>query len=193
MITFEEVMAVTEAGPTPHTCFYTEECRAYFDLLNVLPAGAVVLEIGLQFGRSSSIALQVCKDRDLAYFGIDYFQEPPEAEEVWRSQALSIDCPNITLIKKNSFDVDPLEIPAVIHLALIDGDHYTAGVNNDCALVLPCIPVGGHVLFHDYGNVCLPEVAPEADRWLLGHEPSAGRKWTKLGVYMSLAVWRRDE
>ena len=58
--TLAEVMELTDTI-SGHTAFEGIECAKYFELLMSLPWRANIVEIGLQFGRSSSIALQVAK------------------------------------------------------------------------------------------------------------------------------------
>lgn len=155
-MTFHSVMELTRTISSS-TAFEDEECMAYYNLLTCVPSPSTVIEIGLQFGRSSSIALQVAKERGLKYYGIDPFSDPPEAEAEWDAMRQSIGHP-VWTFKCKSEDV-PFW-PEDMSIALIDGDHTSEGVRIDCDLILPRIMPGGYVCFHDYGRFSLPDIYP---------------------------------
>src|SRR5438445_8849629 len=73
-MTFDEAMILTRTISSP-AAFEDDECHAYFDILMTLPENALIVEIGLEYGRSSSIALQVAKNKKLHYVGIDPFPD----------------------------------------------------------------------------------------------------------------------
>lgn len=196
MISLAEVMKAADSNFSPHTVFYAEECRAYYNVLSEKPAGGVVCEVGVQFGRSSAVALSVAKSIGLEYHAFDCFLYPRESKQIWTDQANGImgDTPyGVHII--NSFSQDAMAIVddalkgKPVDVMLIDADHSTAGVIADCNLFVHRIPVGGHLLVHDWENPCFPEVAPACTEYLKQH----GGRWILLGVDMSLAVWKRLE
>src|SRR5947208_5005325 len=117
-ITFDEVMTFTRTVSSA-TAFEDEECRAYYDILNGLKPGSLIVEVGLEFGRSSSVALQVAKAKQLRYRGIDPFQDTPEALQAWITMARSIGWPfELHVIKSRDYSSEE-----PINALLIDGDH----------------------------------------------------------------------
>src|SRR5213592_1107799 len=71
-MTFDEVMTFTRTVSSADA-FRDEECRRYYEILDSLDPGSLIVEVGLEFGRSSSVALQVAKAKQLRYRGIDPF------------------------------------------------------------------------------------------------------------------------
>ena len=184
MVSFEEVMALTR-GVSGAEAFNERECAAYFDLATAIPPGSTIVEIGLQFGRSSSIVAQVAKDRGNTYIGVDPFTQPPESGPEWKALMERIG------IKPILYEMKTEELPrgwcqSLIYLALIDGCHNEREIRIDCAAVLPLVPVGGHVCFHDYGRESLPEVYPTVNA-VMAELP----EWHEVGIYGTLGVWKR--
>tara|TARA_R110000868_G_scaffold167806_3_gene402272 strand:- start:1395 stop:1934 length:540 start_codon:yes stop_codon:yes gene_type:complete len=179
-MTFDEVMVLTRTISS-ETAFDEAECRAYFDLCNVLPEGSVVVEIGLQFGRSSSIAGQLAEANGLTYIGIDPFNEKNNARTRWKLLMGTVHPSYILFEVESSYA--PTELMSDIDLALIDGNHSAEGVRIDCRLLKPLVKPGGHICFHDFEREPLPDVA------LVAREEMAD--WTHVGTYGTLGVFRK--
>lgn len=184
MKSFDEVMALTRTV-SGNAAFEEEECLAYYDLLASLPDGATVLEIGLQFGRSSSIVAQLQQDKRLHYIGIDPFVDPPDAKEAWCKLMIQIGA-SYSLFAVRS---DEVTVLPPLDLALIDGDHNADAVANDCRLVLPKIKVGGYALMHDYGRESLPNVYPTVNAAMVAAQMNA--EWCELPTVGTLGIWRK--
>src|SRR5439155_25919994 len=144
-ITFDEVMTFTRTVSSA-TAFEDEECRAYYDILNGLNSGSVIVEVGRAFGRSSSVALQVAKAKQLRYRGIDPFRDTPDALEAWIKMARSIDWPFELHVMKSHDSRRGEPIDAI----LIDGDHNYEAVEADCFDFMSSIANGGYAMFHDF-------------------------------------------
>ena len=208
-MTFEQAYAVTCAAVPDVRTFSEAECRRYWELLvgdstlaQWTPCGkgqqlsaAHVVEIGLQFGRTSSLVAQASKMRSLIHYGVDPFIDPPEAKSAWCDLMERIGHPCI-LAEMRSDDPRLLEtpFPERINLALIDGDHSEAAVANDIALLAPRIVPGGHLLFHDYGvnlpNV-YPAVRPEFVRAMMMPQSTMEHQWIEQDQTDTLGVWRK--
>lgn len=180
-MTLNDAMALTSTVSSK-TAFEDAECAAYFELLMSLPPHALVVEVGLQFGRSSSIALQVVKERNLQYHGIDPFIELLETEDAWLEMAHKIGAP-FQLSKLRSNEVI---VGQPIDLILIDGDHTYQGVTDDCNHFMPRVRRGGYALFHDYGRESLPEVYAAVRDYMDGNQ-----HWVLHQHVGTLGVWRR--
>ena len=179
-MTFEEVMVLTRTISS-ETAFDEAECRAYWELCDALPPQAVIVEIGLQFGRSSSIAGQAAEANDLIYVGIDPFNEGNDARPQWKRMMKDVH-PWYHLHEAKSCDV-PRGMIGPVDLALIDGDHSAEGVRIDCRLIKPLVRHGGHVCFHDFDRPSLPDVGRVA------REEMAD--WEHKGTFGTLGVFRK--
>jgi cephalosporin hydroxylase len=168
-----------------NAAFEDEECKAYFDVLMSLMPGDLVVEVGLEYGRSSSIALQVARERGLRYVGIDieYRQEWfDKLGEVARREPSSLG-PWFWYLTTDSKTVHLTEPIAAI---LIDGDHSYAGVLADCSKFLPNVIVGGYAMFHDYKRDSLPDVTRAVDDYMAGRD-----RWHHIECIGTLCVWQK--
>lgn len=187
-MTFPEAMLLTRTVSS-NAAFEDPECQAYYEILSQLPENSLIVEVGLQFGRSSSIALQAAKAGGLRYHGIDPFVDPPEAYDAWMKVAAGIGV-RFRLSRKRSRDVIIGEPVACL---LIDGDHSYEAVKSDLEHFAP--RVTGYVLCHDYGRESLPEVldavneyfALKARRWPVGYPYT----WEQLPTIGTLGRFKR--
>lgn len=184
MLTFEEAYEFTKTIGS-HTSFEEEECRAYFDVLMSLPEGSEIIEVGLEYGRSSSIAIQVAKERRLKYCGIDPFEGHPEIKEAWRIMSLSIcaEYAGVFYRKGTDIEIAPTRDIAAI---LIDGDHSYEGVMADCQRFLPHVAKNGYAMLHDFDRESLPEVTKAADAYFPKHP-----EWSYWNTIGTLGIWRK--
>lgn len=178
MLTFEKAYEFTQTIGS-HTSFEEEECAAYFGILMSLPEKSTIVEVGLEYGRSSSIALQVATERQLGYWGID-----PDIKLEFRKMLAAIPkLPQMSLSPYRSQETDPrLAIAAI----LIDGDHSYEGVRSDCFHFLNHVVLDGYAFFHDYQRESLPEVTKAVDEYMTDRP-----QWQPVGVAGTLGVWRR--
>ena len=180
-MTLSDAMVLTNTVSSP-TAFSDGECARYFELLSSLPEHALVVEVGLQFGRSSSIALQVCKANNLCYWGIDSFEEDNDAMHKWIELAEKVGEP-YTLSRLRSNAVIMRE---PIDLILIDGDHSYQGVTDDLNHFMPLVRREGYALFHDFGRHSLPEVYSAVRDYMDGNQ-----HWREQEHVETLGIWRR--
>ena len=179
-MTFNNCMELVRTVSS-ETAFDEAECAAYYNILMSLEPHALVLEVGLQFGRSSAIALQVCKAQNLRYWGIDPFIEPPEAKAQWLAMAAPFHPFKLSQLPSNQVLVgEPID------LILIDGDHTYKGVSNDCEHFMPKVRQGGYACFHDFQRQSLPAVTNAVKDYMDGNQ-----HWIKHALSGTLGVWRR--
>src|SRR6266850_7204124 len=99
-MTFDDAMILTRTVSS-NAAFQDPECEAYFDILMSLPENALIVEVGLEYGRSSSIALQVAKDKKLHYVGIDPFPDD-DIYAKWLDMAERIGFDDTMAVRKDS-------------------------------------------------------------------------------------------
>jgi len=180
-MTFREAMELTRTISSS-TAFEDSECEAYWELLMSLRKGSVIVEIGLEYGRSSSLALQATRQNTLEYHGIDPFDDPTVAMK-WLEMALKTRALMTVHFMESAF----AKLPQMIDFALIDGDHSELGVATDCRIILPKIVCGGRVCFHDYGRHSFPEVYKTVQAYMAKLKPA----WIELPTVGTLGIWRR--
>lgn len=178
-MTFADAMVFTRTVGS-HTSFEDDECEAYFNILHSLPKDSLVIEVGLEFGRSSSIALQVAKANGLRYHGIDPFIEP-DVFPFWMKMARGFQPFRISVMKSQE-----VLIGEAIATILIDGDHSYDAVRDDCVHYMPQVIRGGYALFHDYARESLPAVYNAVKDYMDGNQ-----HWDHVKTVGTLGIWRR--
>jgi len=148
-----------------------------------LPRLSQIVEIGCEYGRSSSLLLQLARER--GYQG-PHFVDPFLTYSGYSATAFI----QVMIKIKHHFHLHVMttreaypSLPLLINLLHIDGDHTSQGLQIDCDLLLPRIISGGYAVFHDYGEIGLPEVKPVVDR--------NTRTWKKIGTKGTCHVVRK--
>lgn len=180
-LTFDQVYRTT-SRVSGAAALERDECRRYFDLLMEVPEDGRIVEIGLQYGRSSSIVAQVQRFKYIDYFAIDPFTDPPEAKQAWLDLMDRLDCQYILF----EGTVETAQKYGYIDLAFIDGDHTEEWVRKDCDFVLPGIKPGGVVCAHDYGRLMHPAVQAAMDAKIAEYGG-----FEQLPTVRTLASWRK--
>lgn len=191
MITFNEAMIFT-SGVSGNAAFEEPECEAYYNLLKDLTPNSTVVEIGLQYGRSSSIVLQLQREIGFDYYGVDPFTDPPEAMTSFSGMAKKTGgairvmlCKSSDVLRNQTF-----HFPTSVDICLIDGDHSAEGVSSDIRLMAPRIRHGGYLLFHDYGGESLPGVWDAVHSYMKS-PGSIGMAFRQLPTVGTLGIFRR--
>src|SRR5229473_2499733 len=80
--TFDEVMRLTSAISS-YEVFQPTECEAMYDTLLQLPDGATVVEVGCDFGRSSSLIFQLARAKNFLTIHVDPWLDYPDRASEW--------------------------------------------------------------------------------------------------------------
>jgi len=180
MITFAEVMKLTRTVSS-ETYFDEEACRALYDTVMKLPLQSTIVEVGVEYGCSTSILAQVSKENGHKLHLIDPFTRK-EAAPVFLTMMLSIGGPfNLHVMRTE--DIDPPDF--LIDLLHIDGDHMRESVMIDCQRLVPLVYRGGYACFHDYARPSLPDVKLVVDEY------TKNEGWEEVGTFGTLHVVRR--
>lgn len=178
-MTFDDAMVLTRSVSS-HAAFEDDECRLLFELVSALPRDCAIIEIGCEYGRSSSIILQAApEDADMHF--IDPFVDL-ESAPVWMRMARATGR-HFTLYCRKSEEVyDPLWF----HLIHIDGDHTREGVLTDLDYLDYGFP-GAYACFHDFcRGEELPELRPTVVEYMAEHP-----EWKMEILVGNLAVFRK--
>jgi hypothetical protein len=163
----------------PSGTYTAEELKVLADaLLLYTPDGGNVVEIGCQYGSSTSALLVMAREHGWRVWCIDPFtfeavgRQEDVGAKFFRAM-LSLSAPFAVLAMTSKQAIDLGYIPEVIHGLHVDGDHSKDGVTLDCAYYLPRLARGGVAIFHDYGRCSEPFVKPVVDsftdRWEVIH------------------------
>jgi len=177
-MTFDEIWTVTDAIPGSFTHLNGEK---YFEYALDVPDGGVIVEVGVDQGRSASVILQACRYRSIEIILVDSWESiliDNMRKVVDLVQRLG---QHATVIHSKSVAAaDGIVRP--IDLILIDANHYDQNPMDDCKAWLPHLRSRGVALFHDYGAT-FPAVDAAVDYYTFG--------WEDLGVWDGLAIRRK--
>lgn len=185
MKTLDEIYQIVEQS-SHETAFNKGEVAALYKYLHLIPVGNV-LEIGIEYGRSTSVIAEIQKERGYKFYAVDPFNVQDNGAEA-KAHVLS-------QIKKYKWNINLLEMTSEkakakligkkFNLIHIDGDHSYEAVRLDCDLWLSNIEKGGFVCFDDYGHNSLPGVFQAVTEYMSEHGgfKYIGRFGEKLGVF----------
>lgn len=125
------------------------------ELAMKVPADGVILEIGGEFGMSSSIFAKASPPTTRVYsVDIRYAEGLGDQHKANLQEAGLAD--RVVLIAGDSQQKQTVtkfkKLEKQIDLLFIDGDHSIQGALNDLNLWTPLVPVGGSVALHDCAN-----------------------------------------
>jgi predicted O-methyltransferase YrrM len=194
-VKFDEAMKVT-SEVSSILLLQPEEARGLYDAIVTVPNNGLMVEVGCQLGRSSSLIAQLAKVNGFRSIHIDPYKEQPDFLTGWVRMMHSVGGTFLLLCMRTEQAQWYLEklLQDGIDLGYIDGDHEAPGVQVDLKLVADRIKVGGLLAVHDYGpEVLEPEGKPQfrfpAVSRLIDEYVAKG--WEQVGVYHTLGVWRR--
>lgn len=168
------------------TAFNKEEAKALYDLASNLPEASNIVEIGVEFGRSTTVLGQVSKERGHKFVAIDAWlgEYSPQARKHVEDVLIKEWGLPIRLWSQKSGDVARMYLDR-INLIHIDGDHTYDGVMEDCKKWLPKVAPDGYVCFDDYGHDSLPEVYAAVSDYMKDNPDwdFVERVGNKLGIY----------
>lgn len=147
-----------------------------------VPAGGVVVEIGVDQGRSTTILFNVAQSTQADLILIDSW-ESVLIDNYYKVCKLREQFPSVltSIWRERSADA-AMHLYVAIDLLHIDAHHYEGGVDIDCRLWLPKLKSGGVVCFHDYAST-FPAVTDAVNKYTADYED--------LGSWDSLAIRRK--
>jgi len=186
--TFAQVMEITR-HISGSAALEDPEAAALYDFCLTVPKDGIVVEVGCQLGRSSSLITQVQKAIGFHTIHIDPHTEQPEYLKGWAEMMYRVGGEwdhEFTMCCMRTEQTEwLLSKIGQIDLAFIDGDHEAPSVRIDLQLVANRIKRGGYLTAHDYANEGLKGVQEAINPYVCdGH-------WDHVGTFGSLGVWRR--
>lgn len=135
-----------------------------------------IFEIGVRQGFSTGCFLIGLEKNGGHLFSLDIESEPGR---------LFPGHPQWTFIKGDSKDFASIsaQIPKVLDILMVDGDHSYEGVKSDLAWYAPLVRDGGKIIMHDVVSAYDPGVRQAADEYAaaMGFEFEIFKSWVGLG------------
>lgn len=184
--TFEDVMKFT-AGVSSSTALDDSEARALYDACIQVPRGGLVIEVGCEFGRSSSVIGQMAQEGGFRTVHIDPYTEHPEYLPIWMRMMRMVSSEFAFLCMKTEeagWHLERLSRDGV-DFAFLDGDHDYEGITTDLRIVAGRIRPGGLLACHDYRRDSLPDVSRAISKYM------ENGLWEEVGTFGTLGVWRK--
>src|SRR5229473_5335570 len=158
--TFDEVMRLTSTISS-YEVFQPAECEVMYDTLLQLPNGATVVEVGCDFGRSSSLIFQLAQAKSFLTIHIDPWQDYRDRAKQWMEVMIErCSYHPFILLRMTTVQAAAHIIrltPDGIDLAFIDGSHDQEVVEDDLWEVASRIKSGGFLTAHDYPSAGVAE------------------------------------
>jgi predicted O-methyltransferase YrrM len=187
---FDEVMELT-GTISDVRILQLVECEAMYETLCELQDEAIAVEVGCDFGRSSSLIFQIAKEKNFLTIHIDPWRSEDDhgTQSAKASEWMKVMCercqyhPFILLRMRTEEAATFLErlMPQGIDFAFIDGDHAQESVEKDLAIVASRIKSGGFLAAHDYPGAGVSDAI----------DPFVASGWTKHKQAYGFGVWRR--
>src|SRR3990167_8962847 len=154
----------------------------YYERALIVPSDGVIVEVGVDQGRSASILLAIATMTGVKLHLVDSW-ESILIDNKAKVEALikGFDGVDVTVHHMRSEDAAKI-IPSPIDMVHIDAHHYTPSIELDCESWLPKLKSGGVALFHDYAST-FPDVTAAVDKYT--------ESWDDLGAWDSLAIRRK--
>lgn len=166
------------------------EALALYGACLTVPKDGIVVEVGCQLGRSSSLITQLSRAIGFHAIHIDPYTEQPECLKSWAEMMYRVGSDwnhEFTLCCMRTQQAEwLLSKIGHIDLAFIDGDHEAPSVRVDLRLVGSLIKNGGYLTAHDYASDDFKGVREAIDPYVCdGH-------WEHVATCNTLGVWRRQ-
>lgn len=126
-----------------------DSCRLVqnrLEMVKLLPANAVVAEIGTDEGNFARYLLDTCMPKELHIFEIDVARIKPDNLRQGREKGI------VTVHEGDSSELIGSMPDGYFDWIYIDGDHLYEGVKRDILAAAPKVKEGGLLVFNDYAT-----------------------------------------
>lgn len=189
MKTLDQIYQIVEES-SHETAFNRGEVEGLYQIVSKLNKDSKVLEIGVQFGRSTSVIAELQKEIGFDFIAVDNWKEEESqiAKKHINAQILKHDW-KFTLLSMSSKDAVNFLPKEKFDLIHIDGDHSYEGVKFDCKTWLPRLNPGGYACFDDYGHPGMDQVKQAITEYM-----ERDRTFSIIDIFGNkLGVFQKDE
>ena len=139
-----------------------EEVPVLQNLAKEVPEDGTIVEIGSAFGFSICKMAEVCRE-SVTLHAIDPWSLIDQGAQRRREALFDLAILRFDNIKKIKAFSQDVEWNEEIDLLFIDGNHFHPHVDNDYLKFSPFVKRGGFLVFHDYKEERVPDVAEVVD------------------------------
>ena len=181
---FKRLWWATEAIPGSFTRL---NAAAYYDIAMALPKDGIIVEVGVDQGRSASILADAMENErpDIRLNLVDSW-ESILIDNMGKTFQMLERYPSArartTVHHMRSETAAQRFADGSVDMVHIDAHHYTGGVDVDCESWMPKLRSGGIWAMHDV-KATFPDVDAAVEKYLAG--------WQQLGLFDCLGVWRK--
>ena len=175
----------------PDGYFYNDDIKEYRKLVEQVPDGGIICELGTWKGRSLCSVADIIKRKKLKVIAVDTFEgtivEDAMIEVAKRENIEFIFIENMerfglkpTIYRMTTNEASIRVKDKSLDLVFIDSDHTEEGVRNDLAKWESKVKKGGLISGHDYNGVTWPGVRKAVDeRYYDVHYDGKSIVWSK--------------
>ena len=190
---FPTIMQIT--GNTHATATLMDaEAKLLYDACLTIPRGGIVVEVGCQLGRSSSIISQLSYAIGYDSIHIDPYTRQQEWMKQWAEMMYRLgpqDHQRFSLLCMRTQQAEGiLTRLGTLDMAYIDGDHEYPGVMIDLRLVADKVKSGGMLAVHDYTPGEGPDYSFHGVVEAMNTYLASGL-WEKVAQAGEMGTWRR--
>ena len=147
----------------PEGLFYQEDYKPYRDLVEEVPDGGTICELGVWTGKSLCVISDIAKRKGLKVIAVDTFRgatnEPAQmalaiqndVEDKFRANTKRFGL-DPKILKMTTDEASKLVEDGSLDLCFVDANHSYEGISADLANWIPKVKKGGIIGGHDYGG-----------------------------------------
>jgi predicted O-methyltransferase YrrM len=193
MITFEQVMLKTGNCHATATLM-DNEAKLLYDCCLTIPKGGIMVEIGCQLGRSSSLISQLSYDIGFDCIHVDPYTRQPGWMKEWMGMMYKLgplDHQRFSLLCMRTEQAERiLDRIGTLDMAYIDGDHERDSALTDLRIVANKVKPGGLLCVHDYSPDQMPVYSFQGVVEAMDIYLKSGL-WEKVEQAGEMGAWRR--
>jgi predicted O-methyltransferase YrrM len=160
---FEEIYKKVQECSSENA-LHEDEALCIYNYTSKIGKNRQIVELGIEWGRSTTIFAEVAAANSLKHYAIDNFCQEygQEYRKFQYDRKMKYAWKN-TEIKEMDSARAANYFGKRVSLLFIDADHEYESVKRDAEAWLPQVKLGGIIMFHDYGRDSLPGVFKAAN------------------------------
>lgn len=182
---------IIEFAETVPGFYERPELERLYSFVHALPDRSIIIEVGVQYGRTASLYLN--ENRHRVYLVDCWIENEGDSWPYFQNMVTTNNWYQYTGIWQRSDSAATWTPESGVDLIHIDGGHTPEVVWRDCECYLPKLKVGGIAMFHDYkrpgADPTTGSVFPGVDK-AVDHF-TGNSNWEDLGTVLTQACRRK--